>query len=75
MTHCRVTSEHYQHSVSYPNHMDPFDHFYSEKTPPTVKMNIARDHYNTEWTIDELLSKVLKEIHIFEAGQHSGHSH
>ena len=38
-------------------------------------MNISSDHYNAEWTIDELLSKVLKEIHIFEAGQHSGHSH
>lgn len=27
-----------------------------------MKMNISRDHYNAEWTIDELLSKVLKEI-------------
>ena len=45
------------------------------KLPLTVKMNIARDHYNSEWTIDEFLSKVLKEIHIFEPGQHTGHSH
>ena len=25
------------------------------KLPPSVKMNMARDHYNTKWTIDELL--------------------
>ena len=37
------------------------------KLPPDVKMNIARDHYNTEWTIDELLARVLREIQIFEA--------
>ena len=45
------------------------------KLHPSVKMNMARDHYNTKWTIDELLTRVLKEIHIFEAGLPTGHNH
>ena len=45
------------------------------KLPPSVKMNMARDHYNTKWTIDELLTRVLKEIHILEAGLPTGHNH
>ena len=32
---------------------------------------MARDHYNTEWTIDELLASVLKEIRILEAWAHT----
>ena len=34
---------------------------------------MACDHYDSEWTIDELLASVLKEIRIYKAGQHSGH--
>ena len=45
------------------------------KLPLSVKMNMARDHYNTKWTIDELLPRVLKEVHILEAGLPTGHNH
>ncbi|XP_065894407.1 uncharacterized protein [Dysidea avara] len=43
------------------------------KLPPEIKIRMACDHYDSEWTIDELLASVLKEIHIYEAGQHSWH--
>lgn len=33
---------------------------------------MARDHYNTKWTLDEIMDSILKEIHIFEAAPHSG---
>ena len=36
------------------------------KLPTDTKQNIARDHENREWTINELLSAILKEIHILE---------
>ena len=39
------------------------------KLPP---IHMAHDHYDSEWTINELLDSVLKEIHIYEAGQQSG---
>ena len=42
------------------------------KLPPEIKIRMARDNYDSEWTIDELLASVLKEIRIYEAGQHSG---
>ena len=45
------------------------------KLPPSVKMNMACDHYNSKWTIDELLTRVLKEILILEAGLPTGHNH
>ncbi|XP_065918800.1 uncharacterized protein [Dysidea avara] len=32
---------------------------------------MTRDHYNTEWALDELMGSILKEIRIFEAIQHS----
>jgi len=41
------------------------------KLPPDIKIRMARDHYDTEWTIDALMTSVLKEIRIFEAGQQS----
>ena len=42
------------------------------KLPADTKARMAQDHYNTEWNINELMSSILKEIHVFEAGQHSG---
>ena len=36
-----------------------------------IKAHMARDHHNSEWTIDELLASILKEIRILEAGPHS----
>jgi len=51
----------------------PINNFYFNKLPPDVKMQMARDHYNAEWTIDELLTRVVKEIQIFEAGLPVGH--
>ena len=41
------------------------------KLPTDTKARIARDHYNTEWTIDDLLAGILKEIRILEVGQQS----
>ena len=41
------------------------------KLPSDTKARMVRDHYDTEWTIDELMASILKEIRIFEAGQHS----
>ena len=42
------------------------------KLPSDTKIRMARDHYDSEWTIHELLDSVLKEIRIYEAGQQSG---
>jgi len=42
------------------------------KLPPEVKIRMARDHYNSEWTTSTLLDSLLKEIRILEAGQQSG---
>ena len=36
---------------------------------PETHSNMARDHYNSKWTVDELLAGILKEIRIFEASQ------
>jgi len=30
---------------------------------------MARDHYDTEWTITDLMASILKEIRVFEPGQ------
>ena len=38
------------------------------KLPTETRRNIARDHGNDEWTIDELQDAVLKEIRILEMG-------
>ena len=41
------------------------------KLAPETKIHIARDHYDSQWTIDELLASIQKEIRIFEASQQS----
>ena len=41
------------------------------KLPSETMACMTRDHYNTKWTLDELMGSILKEIHIFEAVQHS----
>ena len=38
------------------------------KLPVETKRNLAREHTNLEWTIDELREAVLKEIRVFESG-------
>ena len=38
------------------------------KLPTEIKKNLARDHENREWTIDDLQSAILKEIRILELG-------
>ena len=45
------------------------------KLAPETKTNMARDHYDSQWTIDELLTSIQREIRIFEAGQQSTHRH
>jgi len=35
------------------------------KLTPEIKARMARDHYNTEWTLDEIMDSILKEIRIF----------
>jgi len=42
------------------------------KLPTESKTRMARDHYDTEWIIDDLITIILKEIWIFEPGQQSG---
>ena len=38
------------------------------KLPVEIRKNLAREHTNAEWTIDELRSAILKEIRVFETG-------
>ena len=45
------------------------------KLPPDIKIHMARDHYNAEWNIDDLLAMVLREIQILEAGLPVGRKH
>ena len=40
-----------------------------KKLPVDLKRNLAREHSNKEWTIDELHQAILKEVEILEAGQ------
>ena len=42
------------------------------KLSSDTKTRMARDHYDTEWTVEDLMASILKEIRIFEAGQHTG---
>ena len=42
------------------------------KLPPEVKTQMARDRYDSEWNIEDLMASILKEIRIFEAGQQPG---
>ena len=44
------------------------------KLPMDTRKNLAREHTNTEWTIDELMSAILKEIRVFESGFHTTNS-
>ena len=39
------------------------------KLPTEVKKHMAREHPNSEWTIEEILAGMLKEIQIFEMSQ------
>jgi len=43
------------------------------KLPQETRTNMARDHYGSKWTIDELLTSISKEIQIFEASQKSSY--
>ena len=44
------------------------------KLPKEVQKSLARDHSNSEWTLDELRSSIIKEIRILETEIHtSGH--
>ena len=38
------------------------------KLPVEIRKNLAREHANAEWTMDELRSAILKEIRVFETG-------
>lgn len=40
-----------------------------KKLPVELKKNLARDHSNKEWTLDELRKAILKEVEVLEAGQ------
>ena len=39
------------------------------KLPEDTKKHMARDHPNSEWTVEELQTAILKEIKVFEIGQ------
>ena len=41
------------------------------KLPKEIRKNIARDHNNAEWTLDDLRGSLLKEIQIFQTGIHT----
>ena len=42
------------------------------KLAPETKTHMTRDHYDSQWTIGDLLASILKEIGILEASQISG---
>ena len=43
------------------------------KLPSEIKVClVARDHYDSEWTITELLDSISKEIRFYEAGHQPG---
>ena len=44
------------------------------KLPTDIRMNLARDHSNMEWTLDDLRSNILRGIQILETGIHSSKS-
>jgi len=41
------------------------------KLPTELKKQLARDHNSGEWTIQELLTSILREIRVLEVGQYS----
>ena len=42
------------------------------KLPSEIKVCLAHDHYDSEWTITELLDSILKEIRFYKAGHQPG---
>lgn len=40
-----------------------------------TRKNLARDHSNSEWSLNELQDAILKEIHISETGLHIVNQH
>ena len=38
------------------------------KLPAEVRKNLAREHSNLEWTLDQLRDSIVKEIQVIEAG-------
>ena len=44
------------------------------KLPMEIRKSLAREHTNTEWTINELTSAILKEIRILESGFYTTNS-
>ena len=38
------------------------------KLPAAVQKNLAREHSNLEWTLDQLRDSIVKEIQVIEAG-------
>ena len=38
------------------------------KLPPDTRRNLAREHSNLDWTIDELRDSIAREIRVLEAG-------
>ena len=38
------------------------------KLPADVRKNLAREHSNLEWTLDQLRDSIMKEIRVIEAG-------
>jgi len=43
--------------------------FILSKLPIEVKKHVAREHCNSEWSIDDVMASMLKEIQIFEMSQ------
>ena len=41
------------------------------KLPKEIQRNLARDHSNAEWTLDDLRSSIMKEIRILETEIHT----
>ena len=41
------------------------------KLPKEIQRNLARDHSNAEWTLDDLRSSIMKEIRILETELHT----
>ena len=42
------------------------------KLAPETKTHMTQDHYDSQWTISDLLATILKEIRILKASQLSG---
>jgi len=38
------------------------------KLPVEIKRNLARSHFNLEWTLSELKDSILTEIKVLESG-------